>query len=127
RAQLLKESSPSLGCQAITMPGKRCPGRQLTSACRKECNQRPSPPQSETSLWPAKPIARRAHVRHGGADVSLLGLLSWRYFRRHVLRTLLTTAGIVLGVTVLVGLHVANRSVVTAFSRTIDRIAGKTD
>jgi putative ABC transport system permease protein len=57
----------------------------------------------------------------------LLRLISWPYFRRHVLRTLLTTAGIVLGVAVFVGMHTANQSVLFAFSRTIDRIAGKTE
>jgi putative ABC transport system permease protein len=56
----------------------------------------------------------------------LLRLISWPYFRKHVLRTLLTTAGIVLGVAVFVGMHTANQSVLFAFSRTIDRIAGKT-
>src|SRR5437763_7252686 len=57
----------------------------------------------------------------------LLRLISWPYFRKHVLRTLLTTAGIVLGVAVLVGMHTANQSVLFAFSRTVDRIAGKTE
>jgi putative ABC transport system permease protein len=57
----------------------------------------------------------------------LLKLISWPYFRKHVLRTLLTTAGIVLGVAVFVGMHTANQSVLFAFSRTIDRIAGKTE
>jgi putative ABC transport system permease protein len=57
----------------------------------------------------------------------LLKLISWPYFRKHVLRTLLTTAGIVLGVAVFVGMHTANQSVLYAFSRTIDRIAGKTE
>ena len=57
----------------------------------------------------------------------LLRLISWPYFRRHVLRTLLTTAGIVLGVAVFVGMHTANQSVLFAFSRTVDRIAGKTE
>src|ERR1700716_247192 len=57
----------------------------------------------------------------------LLRLISWPYFRRHVLRTALTTAGIVLGVAVFVGMHTANQSVLFAFSRTIDRIAGKTE
>jgi putative ABC transport system permease protein len=56
----------------------------------------------------------------------LLRLISWPYFRRHLLRTLLTTAGIVLGVAVFVGMHTANQSVLFAFSRTVDRIAGKT-
>ncbi len=57
----------------------------------------------------------------------LLRLISWPYFRKHVLRTLLTTAGIVLGVAVFVGMHTANESVLYAFSRTVDRIAGKTE
>jgi ABC-type lipoprotein release transport system permease subunit len=57
----------------------------------------------------------------------LLRLISWPYFRKHVLRTLLTTAGIVLGVAVFVGMHTANQSVLFAFNRTVDRIAGKTE
>src|SRR6267378_5827596 len=57
----------------------------------------------------------------------LLRLISWPYFRKHVLRTALTMAGIVLGVAVFVGMHTANQSVLYAFSRTVDRIAGKTE
>src|SRR3954471_24978111 len=57
----------------------------------------------------------------------LLRLISWPYFRKHVLRTALTVAGIVLGVAVFVGMHTANQSVLFAFSRTVDRIAGKTE
>src|SRR6476469_9970330 len=57
----------------------------------------------------------------------LLRLISWPYFRKHVLRTILTTAGIVLGVAVFVGMHSANQSVLSAFSKTVDRIAGKTE
>jgi len=57
----------------------------------------------------------------------LLRLISWPYFRKHVLRTILTVAGIVLGVAVFVGMHTANQSVLFAFSRTVDRIAGKTE
>jgi putative ABC transport system permease protein len=57
----------------------------------------------------------------------LLRLISWPYFRKHQLRTLLTTAGIVLGVAVFVGMHTANQSVLVAFSETVDRIAGKTE
>ena len=57
----------------------------------------------------------------------LLRLISWPYFRKHVLRTVLTAAGIVLGVAVFVGMHTANQSVLFAFSRTVDRIAGKTE
>jgi putative ABC transport system permease protein len=57
----------------------------------------------------------------------LLRLISWPYFRKHVLRTMLTIAGIVLGVAVFVGMHTANQSVLFAFSQTVDRIAGKTE
>ncbi len=57
----------------------------------------------------------------------LLRLISWPYFRKHVVRTMLTTAGIVLGVAVFVGMHTANQSVLFAFNRTVDRIAGKTE
>jgi putative ABC transport system permease protein len=57
----------------------------------------------------------------------LLALISWPYVRRHILRTLLTVAGIVLGVAVFVGMHTANQSVLVAFNRTVDRIAGKTE
>ena len=56
----------------------------------------------------------------------LLRLMSWPYIRTHVLRTLLTVSGIVLGVAVLVGMHTANQSVLLAFNQTVDRIAGKT-
>jgi putative ABC transport system permease protein len=57
----------------------------------------------------------------------LFRLLSWPYVRKHVLRTVLTTTGVAVGVVMFVGMHTANESVVTAFSETIDRIAGKTD
>jgi putative ABC transport system permease protein len=59
--------------------------------------------------------------------VILLRLISWPYFRRHVLRTLLTIAGIVLGVAVFVGMHTASQTVLAGFSSTVDRIAGKTE
>src|SRR6185295_3551768 len=55
----------------------------------------------------------------------LLQLISWPYIRKHLLRTVLTTAGIVLGVALLVGMQSANRSVLAAFNQTVDRIAGK--
>ena len=57
----------------------------------------------------------------------LVRLISWPYFRKHVLRTMLTIAGIVLGVAVFVGMHTANQSVLFAFTTTVDRIAGKTE
>lgn len=56
----------------------------------------------------------------------LLRLISWPYARKHLLRWLLTAAGIVLGVGVFVGMHTANQSVLAAFHETIDRIAGAT-
>ncbi len=55
----------------------------------------------------------------------LLRLISWPYLRRHLLRSVLTTAGIALGVALLVGMHTANDSVQRAFADTVDRIAGK--
>ena len=57
----------------------------------------------------------------------LLRLISWPYFRKHVLRTMLTIGGIVLGVAVFVGMHAANQSVLFGFNATVDRIAGKTE
>lgn len=56
----------------------------------------------------------------------LLRLITWPYVRKHLLRCLLTTAGIVLGVAVFVGMHTANQSVLFAFNQTVDRIAGAT-
>jgi putative ABC transport system permease protein len=56
----------------------------------------------------------------------LLRLISWPYARKHLLRCLLTVAGIVLGVAVFVGMHTANQSVLGAFQETINRIAGST-
>ena len=57
----------------------------------------------------------------------LLRLISWPYTRKHLVRTLLTTAGIVLGVGVFVGMHTANQSVLYALHATVDRIAGTTE
>jgi putative ABC transport system permease protein len=56
----------------------------------------------------------------------LLRLVSWPYARKHLLRSLLTTAGIVLGVGVFVGMHSANQSVLYALHQTVDKIAGVT-
>ena len=58
--------------------------------------------------------------------MNLLLLITWPYVRKHLLRCLLTTAGIVLGVAVFVGMHTANQSVLFAFNQTVDRIAGAT-
>ena len=57
----------------------------------------------------------------------LLRLITWPYVRRHRLRTVLTTVGIVLGVSVFIGMHTANQSVLYAFYKTVDRIAGKAE
>lgn len=56
----------------------------------------------------------------------LLRLISWPYVRKHLLRTLLTTAGIVLGVGVLIGMRTANESVMGSFQSTVNKIAGST-
>jgi putative ABC transport system permease protein len=58
--------------------------------------------------------------------VILLRLISWPYIRKHLLRSILTATGIVLGVAVFVAMHTANQSVLYAFHQTIDRIAGAT-
>jgi putative ABC transport system permease protein len=58
--------------------------------------------------------------------VILLRLITWQYVRKHLARTVLTLTGILLGVAVFVGMHTANQSVLFAFQRTIDRIAGAT-
>ncbi len=56
----------------------------------------------------------------------LFRLISWPYARQHILRSVLTTAGIMLGVAVFVGMHTANGAVLRALYRTVDRIAGAT-
>src|ERR1700704_5900863 len=57
----------------------------------------------------------------------LFKLISWPHFRKHLVRTTLTTTGIVLGVAGFVGMRAANQAVLAAFSQTVDRIAGKTE
>ena len=59
--------------------------------------------------------------------MNLLRLISWPYARTHVLRSIMTTAGIVLGVAVFLAMNTANENVFLAFARTVDRIAGKTE
>jgi len=56
----------------------------------------------------------------------LLRLISLPYIRKHLLRSILTATGIVLGVAVFVGMHTANQSVLYGFHQTVDRIAGAT-
>jgi putative ABC transport system permease protein len=57
--------------------------------------------------------------------MNLLRLITWPYLRKHRLRSVLTTAGITLGVALLVGMHTADDSVLRAFNDTMDRISGK--
>jgi putative ABC transport system permease protein len=57
----------------------------------------------------------------------LLRLLSLPYFAKHRLRTLLTLAGIALGVAVLVAMYAANQSVLAGLQQTITQIAGAAD
>jgi putative ABC transport system permease protein len=57
----------------------------------------------------------------------LLRLISWPYVRKHLLRSALTTLGIMLGVALLCGMRTANRSVLQAFNQTVERIAGKAE
>ncbi|HEY1337324.1 MAG TPA: FtsX-like permease family protein [Bryobacteraceae bacterium] len=57
--------------------------------------------------------------------MTLLRLITWPYVRKHLLRSVLTTVGIVLGVALLVGMQTANQSVLHGFNDTVDRIAGK--
>src|SRR4051812_23659456 len=78
-----------------------------------------------TDVWCSTRVRRSE--RREPVDTMLLKLLTLPYVRKHVLRTLLTSTGIVLGVTVFVGMHTANHTVLSAFTRTVDRIAGKTE
>jgi putative ABC transport system permease protein len=57
----------------------------------------------------------------------LVRLLSLPYFAKHRLRSLLTLAGIALGVAVLVAMYEANQSVVAGLRQTITQIAGAAD
>ena len=57
----------------------------------------------------------------------LFRLVSWPYVRKHALRSLLTIAGIVIGVSVFFAMHAANESVFNAFQETVRRIAGATE
>jgi putative ABC transport system permease protein len=57
----------------------------------------------------------------------LVRLLSLPYFAKHRLRSLLTLAGIALGVAVLVAMYQANQSVIAGLRQTITQIAGAAD
>ena len=58
---------------------------------------------------------------------SLLRLISIRHFLLSPLRTVLTIAGVAVGVATLVGIASINHTVMDAFRSTIDTIAGKAD
>lgn len=57
----------------------------------------------------------------------LFRLISWPYVRRHGGRSLLTVAGIAIGIAVFVAMHAANDSVFAAFQQTVSRLAGATE
>src|SRR5579884_1717495 len=75
---------------------------------------------------PRRTHRRRSRRSLGSRAMILLRLITWPYIRRHLLRSILTATGIVLGVAVFVGMHTANESVLYAFRQTVDRIAGAT-
>lgn len=56
----------------------------------------------------------------------LLRLISWPYLRKHLLRSVLTVSGIVLGVGALVGIRMANETALGSFHDTLDKVAGST-
>ncbi len=55
----------------------------------------------------------------------LLRLLTWQYVSKHRLRWALMILGIVLGVSVFVGMHAAGGAVLAGLNSTVDRIAGR--
>ncbi len=59
--------------------------------------------------------------------LSLLRLISFRHLLRTPLRSLLTIAGVSVGVATLVGITSINSAVMKAFRSTIDTVAGKAD
>src|SRR5688572_22925105 len=56
--------------------------------------------------------------------LKLLVLLTWPYVRKHRFRTVLTLAGILLGVALFIGIHTANQSLLRAFRQMVDQVAG---
>ena len=59
--------------------------------------------------------------------LTLLRLISWRHLLRTPLRSMLTVAGVAVGVATLVGITSINSAVMKAFRSTIDTVAGKAD
>src|SRR5262249_7690281 len=142
----LRGRAPARGDRARAVDLSADPARRRTDGQPRHAHRRRDPRTDPRRSRAARIDGRHRHARHerrrelrahdraarrprrgGQAAMILLRLISWPYFRRHVLRTALTAAGIVLGVAVFVGMHTANQSVLFAFSHTVDRIAGKTE
>ena len=58
---------------------------------------------------------------------TLLAWVSGRRFRNEWPRTLLTIAGVALGVAVFVSIRLAHRSALASFTATVDAVAGRAD
>jgi ABC-type lipoprotein release transport system permease subunit len=56
----------------------------------------------------------------------LFRLISWPYVRHHALRSVLTVAGIALGIAVFVSMRAANAGVFETFETTVTQLAGRT-
>src|SRR5262249_58244339 len=65
------------------------------------------------------------HFTGGGAMISALANITWKQWRRHGLRTLLTTLGIALGVAVFFAVRTANVTLIASLTTTIEKLAGK--
>ncbi len=57
--------------------------------------------------------------------ISMLALVTWKQWRMHILRTLLTLLGIALGVAVFFAVRTANVTLLNSLSTTIEKVAGK--
>jgi putative ABC transport system permease protein len=57
--------------------------------------------------------------------IGVLAQITWQQWRRHRLRTLLTTVGIALGVAVFFAVRTANVTLIASLTTTIEKLAGK--
>ncbi|MDX2032038.1 MAG: FtsX-like permease family protein [Blastocatellia bacterium] len=57
--------------------------------------------------------------------ISILSLITWKQWREHRLRTLLTLVGIALGVAVFFAVRTANVTLINSLTTTIEKVAGK--
>ncbi len=57
--------------------------------------------------------------------ISMLSLITWKQWREHRLRTLLTVVGIALGVAVFFAVRTANVTLINSLTTTIEKVAGK--